>query len=86
MGVSGTQAEIEVLQYINEVMSELKAPKETYELRLNSRYLLDYLSDTVLNINIETKDKLNKALDSYLKMPRGEFNEYLSEIGLILNR
>lgn len=82
LGVSGTQAEIEVLQYINEVMSELKAPKETYELRLNSRYLLDYLSDTVLNINIETKDKLNKALDSYLKMPRGEFNEYLSEIGL----
>lgn len=82
LGISGIEAEIEVLQYINEVMSELKAPKETYELRINNRYLLDYLFDTVLNINTETKAKLTKALDTYLKIPKEEFKEYLSEIGM----
>ncbi len=82
LGIDSIFAEVEIIQYIMDVMKELKAPLETYELRINSRYLLDFLFDTILSLDEDKKAKLGRALDNYLKMPESTFKEYLFEIGL----
>jgi histidyl-tRNA synthetase len=81
-GISSIEAELEVLQYINAVMDELKAPKETYELRINNRYLLDYLFEDILKLDEEKKSKVGRAIDNYLKLSESDFIAYIQEIGL----
>ncbi len=82
LGVSTINAEVEIIQYVIDVMRELKAPENTYELRVNNRYLLNYLFDEILDLNSELKPKLARALDNYLKMEPDDFNNYLLELGL----
>jgi histidyl-tRNA synthetase len=83
LGVDGIEAELEIIQYVMAVMERLQAPKDTYELKVNSRYLLDYLFEEILEI--EDKEKrgvVTKAIDNYLKIEKGEFPEYVKELGL----
>jgi len=82
LGVSSIEAEVEIIQFVMKVMQELKAKEGTYELKINNRYLFDYLVKDLLKIEGELKDKLAKAIDNYLKMEKSTFNEYLKEIGL----
>ena len=82
LGVSEISAEVEIIQYVMEVMKEFKAPSNTYELRVNSRYLLEYLFDNILGIGEDIRPKLARALDNYTKMPIQDFKEYLKELTL----
>ena len=82
LGIEGIEAEIEIIQFVMKVMKELKAKKGTYELRINNRYLFDYLTENILKIDNETKSVLGRAVDNYLKIDKSDFNEYLAEIGL----
>lgn len=82
LGVPTIEAEIEIIQYVMAVMEEFKAPKETYELKINNRFLLDYLFDEILKIDDDLKAKVSKAIDNYLKIDKNEFKEYLKEIQL----
>lgn len=81
-GIPTTEAEIEIIQFVMSVMEELKAPKDTYDLKINNRYLLDYLFDNILLLDTELKPKVARALDNYLKMSSDDFNSYLIELGL----
>lgn len=82
LGVENLSAEVEIIQYVMDVMKELKAPMETYELKINNRYLLEYLFNDILSLDEEKKDSLARALDNYLKMSECDFKEYLAELGL----
>lgn len=82
LGVSTIDAEIEIIQYVMKVMDEFKAPKNTYELRINNRYLIEYLFDEILKLDTELRPKIARALDNYLKMEINDFNGYLKELGL----
>ncbi len=82
LGVSSIEAEVEIIQFVMKVMQELKAKEGTYELKINNRYLFDYLVQDLLKIDGELKEKLAKAIDNYLKMEKSTFNEYLEDIGL----
>lgn len=82
LGVSSVEAEIEIIQFVMRVMQELKAKKNTYELRISNRYLFDYLTEDILHIDKDTKEMLARAIDNYLKMNKSDFNTYLTEIGL----
>ena len=82
LGVDNINAEIELLQFILTVMGELNAPKETYEIRLSSRALLDYLFDKILKVNEEIRGDLSRAIDNYLKMEKSTFLDYIKDIGL----
>jgi histidyl-tRNA synthetase len=64
------------------VMQELKAPKETYELRISSRYLLDYLYDEVLKVSEDQRGDITKAIDIFPKIEAQEFKEYLKDLEL----
>ncbi|NLZ24618.1 histidine--tRNA ligase [Candidatus Dojkabacteria bacterium] len=82
LGVSEISAEVEIIQYITDVMREFKAPKESYELRISSRDLLNYLFDEIIKVEKEMRKKLSRALDNYLKMEENLFKAYLEELGL----
>ncbi len=82
LGVSSVEAEIEIIQFVMRVMQELKAKKNTYELRISNRYLFDYLTEDILHIDKDMKEMLARAIDNYLKMNKSDFNTYLTEIGL----
>jgi histidyl-tRNA synthetase len=83
IGVENITAELEMIQFVMEVMNRLKAPKETYELKVNNRFLLDYLFNEILEIKKEEqKETLMKAIDNYLKIEPDDFGEYLRELGL----
>jgi len=81
LGVQDITAEIEIIQFALDVMKELNAPKNSFEIKVSNRYLLDYLFDT-LQISKELRVKVARALDNYLKMSANDFKEYLAEIGL----
>lgn len=81
-GVPTLEAELEIFQYILAVMKEFNAPKETYELRVNSRYLLDYLFETILKLTDEKKAKVGRAIDNYTKLGKEGFVSYIKELGL----
>ncbi len=82
LGISSLTAEVEIIQYVIDVMKELKAPKDTFELKINNRYLLEYLFDDILQIDENLKPKLGRALDNYLKIPTKDFPSYLKELSL----
>jgi histidyl-tRNA synthetase len=83
LGIGGIEAELEIIQYVMAVMDRLQAPKDTYELKVNSRYLLDYLFEEILEIEEEEKrESVMKAIDNYLKIEESEFPEYVKELGL----
>jgi histidyl-tRNA synthetase len=82
LGVPTIEAEIEIIQYVMEVMKEFKAPKDTFELKINNRYLLDYLFEEILKISDQQKPLLSKAIDNYLKLESKDFEEYVKELGL----
>lgn len=83
LGVDGIEAELEIIQYVMAVMERLQAPKDTYELKVNSRYLLDYLFEEILEIEEEEKrEDVTRAIDNYLKIKKEEFPEYVKELGL----
>jgi histidyl-tRNA synthetase len=82
IGMPTIEAEIEMIEFVMQVMAKLQAPKETYELKVNNRYLLDYLFEKILQIDDPLKSKITKAIDNYLKIDSKEFNGYLLELGL----
>jgi histidyl-tRNA synthetase len=82
LGVKGIEAEIEIIQFIMAVMEQLKAPKETYELKVSNRYLLNYFLEEILKVDQQLTGTIIKAIDTYPKMSAEDFDEYLVEIGL----
>ncbi len=81
-GIEGTQAELEISQYIDAVMKKIRAPKDSWKLYVNNRYLMDYLFKDILNIDEQLTAKLARAIDNYTKMDAIEFKEFVKEIGL----
>jgi len=81
-GIPTLEAELEIFQYILAVMEEFKASKETYELRVNNRYLLNYLFEDILKLSDEKKGKVGRAIDNYTKLGKEAFVEYLKELEL----
>lgn len=82
LGVPTLEAELEIFQYILAVMDKFEAPSQTYEIRVNSRYLLDYLFVNILKLSPERKPKVARAIDNYTKLGREAFAEYLKELEL----
>ncbi len=82
IGVEDITAELEIIQFVMKVMNKLQAPKETYELKINNRYLLEYLFEEILELKEEQKESIVKAIDNYLKIESDDFPKYLAELGL----
>ena len=87
IGEKSVTAEIEIIQFIQTVMNKLDAPKDSYDIKINSRGLLNYLFDEILKVEPSVKKDIAKAIDNYLKINNDEeFRDYLKEVGLDNNQ
>ena len=81
-GVSEMTAEIEVFKYIGMTMKKLGAPKGSYKIYVNNRYLLDYFFDNVMNLDQSMRKATSRAIDNFPKLKSGDFELTLEDIGL----
>ena len=72
-GVDGYEAEIEMLQMVDSLMKAFKAKPAMYEIKINSRSLMNFiLSDWLRLDNVEQKT-ISRLIDKMHKMPGPEF-------------
>ena len=81
-GVSEMTAEIEVFKYVGMTMKKLGAPKGSYKIYVNNRYLLDYFFDNVMNLDQSMRKATSRAIDNFPKLKQGDFELTLEDIGL----
>lgn len=82
-GEDSVEADLELLLLNNELMKSFGAKPEMYQIRVNNRYLINYLFENYLGVDSrETHQKIAKAIDKKSKIPQEAFEELLSEAGL----
>jgi len=81
-GVSEMTAEIEVFKYVGMTMKKLGAPKGSYKIYVNNRYLLDYFFYNVMNLDQSMRKATSRAIDNFPKLKQGDFELTLEDIGL----
>lgn len=81
-GVSEMTAEIEVFKYVGMTMKKLGAPKGSYKIYVNNRYLLDYFFDNVMNLDESMRKATSRAIDNFPKLKQNDFELTLEDIGL----
>jgi histidyl-tRNA synthetase len=72
-GVPGTQAEYEIITMVDAMFKAFGADAKTYEIRLNSRKLIDDALATYLGFNKTEAHAISKLIDRQAKMERAKF-------------
>lgn len=79
-GVSSLQAEIEIIQMASDIMSYFVSSQNDYEIRLNHRKLMNYITRDVFELSDELAHKLSKLIDKKKKVPVDIFETSVTEI------
>jgi histidyl-tRNA synthetase len=72
-GVAGTAAEYEVISLVDAMFKEFGAQPEMYEIRLNSRKLIDYALSDYLGFDKTEAHAVGKLIDRVHKLDRKDF-------------
>ena len=72
-GLAGSEAELELIQMVNAIYKSFGAKPEMYEIRLNSRRLMDFILQNYLGLNQVEADSMAKLIDRLNKLDRSEF-------------
>lgn len=80
-GADGVAAEAEVLQMADTIMLAFGAQREDYEIKLNSRELIDQITRVYLGLDEDTARKIVRLVDRKNKMPEEVF--HVSSVELI---
>jgi histidyl-tRNA synthetase len=72
-GVAGIAAEYEVISLVDAMFKEFGAKPAMYEIRLNSRKLMDFALSDYLGFNKVETHSVSKLIDRMPKMERGTF-------------
>ncbi len=81
-GVAGIEAEYEIISLVDAVFKALGASDEMYEIRLNSRQLMDFALGEYLGLNDQERHAVSKLIDRLNKMSRSAF---ISKIDAVIN-
>lgn len=76
-GVEGAEAEVEMLQIIDSIMKGFKAKPDMYEIKVNSRALVNFLLKDYLGLDEVEQKTISRLIDKMHKIESPEF------IGLI---
>ena len=68
-GVEGLQAEVEVIQMAYDITRAYGLKDTDFEIRINSRKILNYITTTLFGLDFETSQKLLKLTDRRNKIP-----------------
>lgn len=79
-GADGVAAEAETLQLADEVMKAFGATTDMYEIRVNSRELIDEITRNYLGLNEQVSKQLVRLIDRKNKMTIETFTEAVSEL------
>lgn len=85
-GETNDFAELEILQMALELMLAFNAPKWSFVLKINHRYLIDHFLLDVVHISHEQKTPLIRVMDKWEKLSREEFVEAMKEQGIMNNQ
>lgn len=72
-GVESSEAEIEMLQMIDAIMTGFKAKHEMYEIKVNSRVLLNWMLGTYLGMDEVESKTITRLIDRMHKIESSEF-------------
>ncbi len=73
-GVESLQAEIEVIQMAYEITKAYGLADTDFEIRINSRKILNYITTDLFGLDFETSQKILKLIDRKNKMPQADFD------------
>jgi histidyl-tRNA synthetase len=72
-GVEGLAAEIEMLQMVDALMAAFKAKRDMYEIRVNSRVLMNYILKDWLGLDPIEQKTIARLIDKMHKLAGNEF-------------
>jgi histidyl-tRNA synthetase len=72
-GVEGIQAEIEMISVADNIMKQLKATRNMYEIRINSRELVDVILQQYAGLDAVQSYSMAKLIDRKDKMEKAAF-------------
>lgn len=79
-GVESTEADAEILSIASEIMRQLGAKAENFEIQINNRRLVNYIFQDYLKLSQDNVYLLTKLVDKKEKMSREDFSHSLREI------
>jgi histidyl-tRNA synthetase len=72
-GVEGIQAELEMISMVDAIFKSFGASGDMYEIRLNSRKLVDEALSSYIGLTKQEVHDISKLIDKMSKMERGKF-------------
>lgn len=78
-GVATTEAELEIVTLVDNMFKEFGASRDMYEIKLNSRKLMDYALGTYLGLTNKELHDVAKLIDRKAKLKPNEFIAKLDE-------
>ena len=79
-GVSGLQAEIEMIDMASALMHKFGATKSMFTININSRKLINYILKSYLKLSAKSAHDLSKLIDKMHKFTKSEFDKQLKDI------
>jgi histidyl-tRNA synthetase len=79
-GVADISAEVEVLSMAYAIMKEFNLKDTDFQIRLNSRKIMNYIMTDLMSLNEETSYKICKLLDKKNKLSEEVFTDSIKEL------
>lgn len=79
-GVDSIEADVEIISLAYDIMKSFGATEESFQIKLNSRKFLNFLTDDYLQISAEQKHLIFKLIDRMNKISAEEFEIQGTEI------
>ncbi|MDO8575298.1 MAG: histidine--tRNA ligase [bacterium] len=79
-GIASTDAEIEIISLANETVLSYGLKPKDFEILINSRKLMDFITRDVLSLDSDKSHKLSKLIDRKNKLPADVFEMGIKEI------
>ncbi|MES2088169.1 MAG: histidine--tRNA ligase [Patescibacteria group bacterium] len=78
-GVEGIQAEVEIISLASEIMSGFGIKNDQFEIRINSRRIVNYILQTLMGLSESESGKVAKIIDRKEKLPKADFEKLITE-------
>jgi len=79
-GVADTAAEVEVISLAYSIMKEIGLKDTDFQIRLNSRKIMNYVLNDLMSLDEETAHKISKLIDKKNKLAAEDFNQGIKEL------
>jgi histidyl-tRNA synthetase len=79
-GVKDTSAEVEVLSLAYSIMKEIGLKDTDFQIRLNSRKIMNFILNDLMSLDAETSYKISKLIDKKDKLSGEDFDAGIKEL------